>query len=61
MFDPQPIHLNYADIELQPLSLAHIEQFQQCGNVDDIWTWMAPNPCKTLQSTQQWIDVYLIT
>ncbi len=59
MFNPQPVILSTDRIELQPLSLDHAEAFHLATNDDAIWTWMVPNPCKTLEATKQWIATAL--
>jgi RimJ/RimL family protein N-acetyltransferase len=60
MFAPQSVTLTTERIELQPLSMEHTSAFHHAANNDDIWTWMVPNPCQTIQSTQQWITTALI-
>jgi RimJ/RimL family protein N-acetyltransferase len=59
MFNPQPITLSTDRIELQPLGLNHAEAFHLATNDDAIWTWMVPNPCKTIEATQKWIAAAL--
>jgi RimJ/RimL family protein N-acetyltransferase len=56
MFEPKAVTLSTDRIELQPLTLEHATAFQQAADDDRIWTWMVPNPCKTLAATEQWIE-----
>jgi len=55
MFKPTATTLDFADIQLRPLTLNDVEIFHHCANDDRIWTWMTPNPCTTLAATEQWI------
>lgn len=59
MFKPQPVTLDFKAIQLRPLTLDDVEIFHHCANDDRIWTWMTPNPCTTLDATEQWIKLAL--
>lgn len=56
MFSPKPVTLSTDRVELQPLSLSHLTEFHQAANFDHQWTWVRPNPCTTIEQTQQWIE-----
>lgn len=60
MFDPKPINLTLADIELMPLTLEYASDFHHCANADEIWTWKVPNPCTSLAATKDWISQALL-
>ena len=59
-FNPQPIMLESKDVRLKPLTSKDIEGFYYAANHEQIWRWMRPDPCGTLQETKNWIDKALV-
>lgn len=54
-FNPQPLKLSTRDIALKPLAREDIEGFYNAGNHERLWGWVVPNPCKTIESTDDWV------
>ncbi|NRD74927.1 GNAT family N-acetyltransferase [Shewanella sp. VB17] len=55
-FNPQAITLESKDVRLKPLTSKDREGFYHAGNHEQIWRWMSPNPCQSLENTAAWID-----
>lgn len=59
MFDPKAIVLSTDRVELQPLTIHHLEAFHQAANHDSQWTWVRPNPCANIEMTREWLETAL--
>lgn len=59
MFEPKPVTLSTDRVELQPLTMAHLEAFHKAANFDDQWVWVRSNPCTTIDATRQWMQTAL--
>jgi N-acetyltransferase len=52
---PKPIELLSNKVRLKPLSLNDAEGFYRAGNYPELWQWVAPNHCESLQASKSWI------
>lgn len=59
-FKPKPVKLKSDDISLRPLSLDDADGFYQAGNYPELWQWVTPNYCLSLETTKQWIKKSLL-
>lgn len=54
-FHPSPITLQGDKITLRPLSPDDAAQFYRAGNYPELWQWVKPYHCLSLNAAQDWI------
>lgn len=54
-FNPKPVTLKTSKVILRPLSIEDAEDFYQAGNYPELWRWVAPNHCESLEASKSWI------
>ena len=55
-FAPEPIVLESDAVRLQPLAMEHVEAFNRAGRAPELWRWVKPNQCESLEQTRLWIS-----
>lgn len=59
LFSPNPVTLNTEEITLRPLSVNDAEDFYRAGNYAELWQWVTPNRCQSIDATKDWIEYSL--
>ncbi len=55
-FAPKPTVLQTNKVTLRPLTEADAEAFYLAGNYPQLWQWVAPNHCLSLEVSKSWIN-----
>ncbi len=55
-FKPKPVELQTDKVRLKPLAIEHAEGFYQAGDYPELWQWVAPNHCESLEASKSWIE-----
>lgn len=59
-FSPQPLELHTNKVSLRPLTIEDADVFYQAGNYPELWHWVAPNHCQSVESAKRWISESLV-
>ena len=55
-FEPKPMILSHNDVLLRPLTIDDCESFYNAGKAEQLWRWVIPNHCLTLQTATHWVE-----
>jgi len=55
MKTPKPVTLQNDHVTLRPLSPGQAEEFLNIGSDEDIWTYLTPEPFRTIADAENWI------
>ncbi|MBV1908146.1 MAG: GNAT family N-acetyltransferase [Kangiellaceae bacterium] len=55
-FNPQPVLLERDAVTLRPLKLSDASGFFKAGNFAELWRWVVPNHCSSIEATEKWIE-----
>ena len=59
IFVPTPITLTHNDVILRPLTMDDVEGFYLAGQAKELWRWVIPNHCETIEATSNWVRLAL--
>jgi len=57
-FDPQPVIFESEFVRIEPMTLEHAEDLMAAGSAPELWRFIIPNRCETLESTKHWINFF---
>ena len=55
-FNPQPVLLQSELVTLRPLKFSDANGFFEAGNFDELWRWVVPNHCVSIETAKPWIE-----
>jgi len=58
-FDPQPVCLRSEKVTLRPLTINDAEAFYLAGRESELWRWVQPNRCTSVEQSRGWIEASL--
>lgn len=58
-FDPKPQIFESEFVRIEPMTMAHAEDLMLAGSAPELWRYIVPNRCETLESTKHWVDFFL--
>ena len=59
VFAPTAVTLTHHDVILRPLTIEDVKDFYLAGQAKELWRWVIPNHCESMEATSNWIKLAL--